>query len=87
MSDCTQQITLDFDFTGSNITSLKRLRRSDGQVELVPLTHLSGNQYELTFDLEGGTGDLFKYNDGTPFVGLELPVLTLYWDNDANGGQ
>src|SRR6185312_4358363 len=76
VSDCTQQITLDFDFTGSNITSLKRLRRTDGQVELVPLIHLTGNQYRLTFDLEGGTGDLFKYNDGTPFVGIELPVFT-----------
>jgi autotransporter-associated beta strand protein len=87
VSDCTQQITLDFDFTGSNITSLKRLRRSDGQVEVVPLTHLTGNQYRLTFDLEGGTGDLFKYNDGTPFVGVEFPAISLYWDNDANGAN
>ena len=39
VADCTQRITLDFDFTGSNITSLQRLRRSDGQVEVVPLTH------------------------------------------------
>ena len=41
----------------------------------------------MTFDLEGGTGDLFKYNDGTPFVGVELPVITTYWDNDANAGN
>src|SRR6185369_5902011 len=34
-----------------------------------------------------GTGDLFKYNDGTPFVGVQLPPTTLYWDNDANAGN
>ncbi len=87
VTDCTQRITLDFDFTGSSITSLQRLRRSDGQVEVVPLSHLSGNQYELTFDLEGGTGDLFKYNDGSPFVGVQFPPVTMYWDNDANAGN
>ena len=57
-----------------------------GQVEVVPLTYLSGNQYRLMFDLEGGTGDLFKYNDGTPFVGVQANV-SLYWDNDANAGN
>jgi autotransporter-associated beta strand protein len=87
VADCMQRLTLNFDFTGSNITSLQRLRRSDGQVEVVPLTHLSGNQYQLTFDLEGGTGDLFKYNDGSPFVGVQLPPTALYWDNDANAGN
>jgi len=87
VADCIQRITLDFDFGASSINSLQRLRRSDGQVEVVPLSHLTGNQYELTFDLEGGTGDLFKYNDGTPFVGIQLPVITTYWDNDATAGN
>src|SRR3954463_3881669 len=87
VADCMQRIALDFDFTGSTITSLQRLRRSDGQVEIVPLTHLTGNQYRLTFDLEGGTGDLFKYNDGSPFVGVQFPPITSYWDNDATAGN
>jgi autotransporter-associated beta strand protein len=83
VSDCTQQITLDFDFGASTINSLQRLRRSDGQVEVVPLTHLSDNKYQLVFDLEGGTGDLFKYNDGTPFVGAPFTTSSLYWDSDG----
>lgn len=87
VTDCTQRITMNFDFGTSSINSLERLRRSDGQVEVVPLAHLSGSQYQLTFDLDGGTGDLFKYNDGTPFVGVQSPIVTLYWDNDATGGN
>ena len=87
VTDCIQRITLNFDFGASGINSLERLRRSDGQVEVVPLTHLSANQYRLTFDLEGGTGDLFKYNDGTPFVGVESAALSVYWDNDANAAN
>lgn len=87
VTDCLQRITLGFDFGASSISSLQRLRRSDGLVEVVPLTHLSGSQYQLTFDLEGGTGDLFKYNDGTPFVGVELPPVAVYWDNDATAGN
>jgi autotransporter-associated beta strand protein len=83
VSDCTQQITMDFDFGASGINSLQRLRRSDGQVEVVPLTHLTGNQYRLSYNLEGGTGDLFKYNDGTPFVGIDPAILLLYWDSDG----
>lgn len=82
-ADCTQQITLDFDFGASTINSLQRLRRSDGQVEVVPLTHLVDNKYRLMFNLEGGTGDLFKYNDGSPFVGVQLAASNLYWDSDG----
>lgn len=81
--DCRQQITLNFDFGYTTINSLERLRRSDGQVEVVPLTHVSGSQYQLVFDLEGGTGDLFKFNDGHPFVGVQTVMPTVYWDSDA----
>ena len=46
--------------------------------------HASDRQpVSLIFNLEGGTGDLFKYNDGSPFVGIELPIDQLYWDNDG----
>lgn len=85
-ADCAQQITLDFDFGSSTVNSLQRLRRSDGQVEVVPLSYISGNKYRLLFDLEGGTGDLFKYNDGTPFVGVQNTTLH-YWDNDATAAN
>src|SRR5213075_2783165 len=84
VTECQQQITLNFDFGSADIDSLKRLRRSDGTVEIVPLTHLSGSQYQLVFTLDGGTGDLFKYNDGSPFVGLEPAPTTVYWDTDAS---
>jgi autotransporter-associated beta strand protein len=83
-ANCTQRLTLNFDFGSSGLDSLKRLRRSDGLVEIVPLISDGGGLYHYTFDLEGGTGDLFKYNDGSPFVGLEPPPTTVYWDADAN---
>lgn len=86
VAECLQQLTLDFDFGASKVNSLQRLRRSDGQVEVVPLTYLSANLYRLTFDLEGGTGDLFKYNDGTPFVGVQTSTMN-FWDNDANAAN
>jgi autotransporter-associated beta strand protein len=81
VADCQQQITMNFDTQYSGISTLQRLRRSDGQLEIVPLTRTAGHLYQLQFTLEGGTGDLFKYNDGTPFVGFNN---TLYWDNDAS---
>ena len=82
---CQQQLTVNFDFDVSGITSLQRLRRSDGQVEVVPLTHLSGSLYQYVFTLDGGTGDLFKFNDGAPFVGIQsASAATLYWDNDGS---
>jgi autotransporter-associated beta strand protein len=90
VADCAQELTLNFNFGSSGINSLQRLRRSDGQVEVVPLQYVSGSQYKLVFNLDGGTGDLFKYNDGTPFVGIEsgtLPGPTVYWDNDASAAN
>jgi autotransporter-associated beta strand protein len=83
VADCQQQVTMNFDTAYSGVTTLQRLRRSDGQLEIVPLTKTAaaGRQYTYAWTLEGGTGDLFKYNDGTPFVGFNN---TLYWDNDAN---
>ncbi len=87
VTDCTQRITLNFNFGASGINSLERLSRDTGLVENVPLTHLSGSNYQLTFDLDGGTGDLFKYNDGTPFVGVQSAILTSYWDNDTNAAN
>ena len=84
VSETQQQLTLNFDMGYTTINSLQRLRRSDGQVEIVPLNHLSGSQWRLVFNLEGGTGDLFKYNDGNYFVGAQPVTPTVYWDNDGN---
>lgn len=86
VSEYQQSVTLNFDFGTSGVTSLQRLRRSDGQLEILPLTRVSGgngNLYQLMFTLDGGTGDLFKFNDGTPFVGAPA-VGTRYWDNDGS---
>jgi len=64
-----QQITLNFDFGTSGITSLQRLSRTTGKPETVNLTHVSGSQYTITLEINGGEADLFKFNDGAPFVG------------------
>jgi prepilin-type N-terminal cleavage/methylation domain-containing protein/prepilin-type processing-associated H-X9-DG protein len=67
-ADCRQQIHLSFDFGGSGIDSLLRLSRDTGKVEEVSLVHGSGSQYSLDLILDGGTGDLFKFNNGGVFV-------------------
>ena len=72
-ADCRQQITLNFDFKTSGISSLLRLSRETGLVEQVPLTSDGGSKYHLALILDGGTGDLFKFNDGAPFVGFYVP--------------
>ena len=65
-----QSITLNFDFSGTNFQSLQRLNRTSGLVEVVNLKSLGNSKFQLQLQLEGGTGDLFKVNDGTPFVGF-----------------
>lgn len=69
----TQNIRLNFDFgTTSTINSLLRLNRLTGNIEVIPLIKESpaGNKYYFDLVLNGGEGDLFKYNDGVPFVGV-----------------
>jgi hypothetical protein len=72
VGDAAQLIRLNFNFGASNINSLLRLSRDTGAVEVVSLTHDSASSYHLDLTLEGGTGDLFKYNNGLPFV-MPLP--------------
>jgi hypothetical protein len=64
----SQRIKVDFDFGGSGITSIQRLNRHTGQVEVLELDSDGGSKYHLDLDLRGGEGDLFKYNTGAPFV-------------------
>jgi len=73
-NEAMQQITLNFDFGTSGITSLLRLNRTTGKTEVVNLSHVSGNQYTVTLEIDGGDADLFKFNDGAPFVGyIDIP--------------
>ena len=69
-----QRIRLDFDFGTSGIDSLLRLSRLTGQVEDVPLIYAGGSLYSLDVILDGGTGDLFKFDDGGQFV-VPPPLL------------
>ena len=67
-----QTIRLDFDFGGdTSINSLLRISRLTGEIEVVPLTLTTGNTYYLDLVLDGGEGDLFKYNNGISFLLLE----------------
>ena len=45
-------------------------------------TSQGNGKFQLQLKLDGGTGDLFKYNDGTPFVGVQLGNPAMYWDSD-----
>jgi hypothetical protein len=78
---CRQRIQLNFDFGDSGITELLRVSRATGELEVVPLQHLGGTQYRLDFELGGGMGDLFKFDTGAPFVGMDGP----WTDADADG--
>lgn len=70
-----QNIRIDFNFGASGITGLQRLSRTTGQVETVTLMSDGGSLYHLDLVLDGGTGDLFKFNTGAPFVGFYQPVF------------
>ena len=82
-----QNVTLNFNFAASGITQLQRLSRSTGQVEDVNLTPLGGSNYSLSLTLDGGRGDLFKFKDGAPFVGIDAIPATVYWDSDGNAAN
>jgi hypothetical protein len=61
---CRQRITLNFHFKDSGIKSIQRLSRATGKVEDVPLKAIEKDpgRYVMTLELDGGTGDLFKFN-------------------------
>ena len=70
IDDTRQKVHIVFDFGDSGITRLLRLSRYTGLVETVPLTIIGENIYSLDILLDGGTGDLFKYDTQAPFVGI-----------------
>jgi hypothetical protein len=97
-ADCRQTITVDFSFGSSGITSLQKLSRDTGLVETVSLTPVSSKR-RLTVDLDGGFGELYKFNTGAPFAGADATPpaavsglsaargwaqATLHWTNPAD---
>ncbi|MFA5866015.1 MAG: hypothetical protein WC975_15180, partial [Phycisphaerae bacterium] len=86
-ADCRQQIRLDFDFGSSGITKLLRLSRETGLVEVVNLVSDGGSLYHLDLILDGGTGDLFKFNDGGSFVSSTTVQGTVYFGNYSGDPQ
>ena len=77
-SDCEQRIRLDFDFGTSGIDSLLRMSRETGLIEDVALVSTGGSSYYLDLYLDGGTGDLFKFNNGGTFVGISAPTEAIW---------
>jgi hypothetical protein len=69
---CRQRITLNFHFKDSGLNGIQRLNRTSGEVEDVSLKAIEKDpgRYVMTLELDGGTGDLFKFNTGAPFVGV-----------------
>ena len=68
--DCKQQITLKFDFGSSGISNLKYVDANGAVSDFTPQPDRLGKD-EITFELKGGTGMLFKYDTGGKFIGLE----------------
>lgn len=67
-ADVRQNLRLNFNFGTTGINSLQRLDRATGQVQTVSLINDGGSIYHLDWVLEGGMGDLFKFNTGAMFV-------------------
>ena len=60
--ETTQKITLMLDTKGKNPNALKRVSRETGEIESVPLTHITGTKYKLVITLGGGMADLFFWD-------------------------
>ncbi len=80
-ADARQLVRLNFNFGASGVNSLQRLDRDSGQVVNVPLVSTGGNSYYLDWYLNGGEGDLFKYNTGAPFVGSGPSAKIIFQDD------
>lgn len=76
-ANCHQQVKLNWAFA-DGITNVQRVRQDNGQIEVVdcPIIPNSGGRRQLTLELDGGTGDLFKFNDTANFIGIEPVDLT-----------
>jgi hypothetical protein len=74
-AEASQHVTMDFLFgtAAGHLTGIQRLNPDTGAVEDVALTPIGGGKYRWSFDLDGGSAELIKFNDGAPFVGV-IPV-------------
>ena len=63
-----------------SVKSIQRLRRDTGTVETIAVDE------NYAFDLPGSTGNLFKFNTGSPFVGVEPLVLPKLVESSPAGG-
>lgn len=73
-ADCRQEVNLVFDFGADAPSAVQRLRQEGGQVESLewPNEPRGGGKRRIVLVLDGGTGELFKFKTGAPFVGAEL---------------
>jgi hypothetical protein len=71
-ADCSQHIHLDFQFgtAAGHLTSIERLNKDTGALDDIALTYLGNGKYRWAFDLDGGSAELFKFEDEAPFVGI-----------------
>lgn len=83
-ADYRQRIRLNF--LNSVGASMQRLNSDTGEVEIVPLVPLGSAHQQLDIQLDGGMGQLFKFNTGDPFIGIE-PSADFDADGDADGGD
>jgi len=60
-SASAEWVRIHFDFTGTSYTGLQRMSRTTGLPEVVTLTPNGTNQYYLDLQLDGGTGDIFRF--------------------------
>jgi hypothetical protein len=81
-ADYRQRIVVNF---FSNVTpSLQTINTDTGEVEVVPLEIIpsSGGRRRLTLELDGGMGQLFKFNTGHAFLGTAA-ALSGDFNNDG----
>ncbi|MEO6434696.1 MAG: hypothetical protein ABIP55_02900, partial [Tepidisphaeraceae bacterium] len=69
--EARQRITLDFLNT---IPGLLELDSDTGEVKNVSLQNVGGGKLRLTLELDGGSSALFKFDSGTPFIGIPEPA-------------
>jgi hypothetical protein len=74
-ADTRQHINLDFTFgtAPGHLTGIQVLDPDTGAVQDIALTSIGNGKYRWSFDLDGGSAELFKFNDGAPFVGVPEP--------------
>jgi hypothetical protein len=84
-ADYRQRIVINFENTVT--PSLQRLNPDTGEVEIVdlPVVNPQGRR-RLTLELDGGAGELFKFNTGDPFIGVE-PSADFDVDGDVDGAD